>query len=72
MTQQLDDFQGIHIATEVHPSARSNSIFPMPAKRYSAALEAYRKAGYEEYSKKERQSAFWSQSCTLMYKVYAP
>ncbi len=44
----------------------------MPARRYDAALEAYRKAGYKEYSKKDRPSAFWSQSSTLMYKVFEP
>jgi len=51
---------------------RTGGIFPMPARRYDAALGAYRKAGYMEYSKKDRQSAFWSQSAALMYKVFAP
>lgn len=49
-----------------------SSILPFDVRRYDAAINAYKKAGYREYNAGAdwKQITLWSQSAQLMYKTF--
>jgi len=66
-------FWTFFIQAEVEQQDRSGGIF-MDTRRYDAAVDAFRKAGYTEYSGTESPSVFryMSDIRALMFKVFAP
>jgi GNAT superfamily N-acetyltransferase len=65
-------FWTFFIQADLKQQDKSGAIFPKPARRYNAAVEAYQKAGYTVYSRTDKPSLVWSKSATLMFKVFAP
>ena len=61
----------IQADTEQH---NHSTFLPFDTKQYSAATNAYKKAGYAEYLPKPgwKQVALWTQTAKLMYKTFRP
>lgn len=61
----------IQADTEQH---NHSTFLPFDTTEYSAAVDAYKKAGYQEYAPRSgwKQVSFWSQSAKLMYKTFRP
>ena len=61
----------IQADTEQH---NHSTFLPFDTKEYNAAVNAYKKAGYTEYSPRNgwQPASFWTQSAKLMYKTFQP